>query len=119
MSITVWDKYLPVLRIVLKRSAVSPQTFALNASDFERAGLKRKSGYKFLIKLNNGRLDNVLNDMPLASSLAVALLNDKMVKEFVSETEVHISMNSKYELTITSIAQQEKQEATAAVEETN
>lgn len=100
MLTNVWVKYLPVLRIVLKRSLAAEQQFALNAPDFERAGHKRKSGYKFLIKIKNGRLNNVIVDMPVASSLASSLMEDKSIKELLLENEFHISMNTKYQLTI-------------------
>ena len=96
----VWAKYLPVIRIVLKRSLVAEQILSLNAPDFERAGLSRKSGYKFLLKFREGRIDNVIVDLPLASSLASTLLTDKVVKDLFSEHEFHISLNPKFELTI-------------------
>ncbi len=72
MYTNVLSKYLPVIRIVLKKSLTADQTLALNAQDFMRAGLQRKSGYKFLLKFKNGRLDNVIIDLPLASNLASA-----------------------------------------------
>lgn len=112
MSTSIWEKYLPILRILFKRSLTADQTFALNAPDFERSGFKRKSGYKFLIILKNGRLDNVLIDMPLASSFASVLLNDPTIKNLVSEHELHISMNAKYELTIKHIQQHEQEPVT-------
>jgi hypothetical protein len=105
MVTNVWVKYLPVLRIVLKRALAAEQHLALNAPDFERAGYKRKSGYKFLIKLKEGRLQNFLVDMPVGSTLASTLLEDKIIKELVMENEFHISMNTKYQLTIKHIPQ--------------
>jgi hypothetical protein len=119
MSTTIWDKYLPILRIVIKRSLLAEQKFAFNAPDFERAGFKRKSGYRFMIVLRHGRLDNVLTDMPLASSFASALLGDPVIKEFVSEREIHLSMNSKFELTVKHPAQEEKPEVLAVAEGIN
>ena len=86
MYTNVWAKYLPVIRIVLKRSLVAEQILSLNAPDFERAGLSRKSGYKFLLKFREGRIDNVIVDLPLASSLASTLLHDKVVKDLFSNT---------------------------------
>lgn len=109
MFTNVWAKYLPVLRIVLKRSLTAEQQFSLNAPDFERAGHKRKAGYKFLIKLKDGRLNNAIVDMPLASSLASTLLEDKAVREMAENNEFHISMNAKYQLTIKHIPQFHKQ----------
>lgn len=110
MFTNVWVKYLPILRIVLKRSLTAEQQFALNAPDFERAGYKRKSGYKFMMKLKDGRLGNVIVDMPIASSLASTLLEDAVIKELAIAHEFHISMNTKYELTIKHIPEYKPQE---------
>lgn len=107
MTTAVWQKYLPVIRIVLKKSLVAEQQLALNAPDFERAGYRRKQGYKFLVELKDGRLSNVLVDSPIASSLATTLLHDKAVNEFTTGKEFHISMNTKYQLTIRHIPQDE------------
>lgn len=103
----VWLKYLPILRILLKKALTEEQQFSLNVPDFERAGFKRKSGYKFFIRLKHGRLDNVLTDAPLASSLSSTLLEDEAIRELVQTHELHISMNAKYQLTIKHVPQPE------------
>lgn len=113
MHTNVWTKYLPVLRIVLKRALTAEQQFVLNAPDFNRAGYNRKAGYKFLIRIKEGRLSNVLVDMPVASTLATTLLSDEVVSNLLSENEFHISLNPKYELTIKHIPQHKVQEAAA------
>lgn len=107
IATNVWIKYLPILRIVLKKSLAADQQLALNAPDFEKAGYRRKSGYKFLVELKDGRLNNVLTDAPVASSLASTLLDDAVVKELTKVNEFHISMNAKYQLTIKRIPQYE------------
>ena len=96
----VWIKYLPVLRIIIKRALTEEQKFALNSPDFLKAGYNRKSGYKFLLKLKHGRLNNVITDMPVATSLVTALLSDEIIKEVLLREEFHIAMSTKYELTI-------------------
>jgi len=105
MYTNVWSKYLPIIRIVMKRSIVAEQILALNAPDFERAGMKRKSGYKFSFGLKEGKLKNVIIDLPLASDLASVLLEDKAVSELIRTNEFHISLNPRYELTIRHIPQ--------------
>ena len=100
MYTNIWSKYLPIIRIVMKRSLVAEQVLALNAPDFERAGMKRKSGYKFSFGLKNGRLKNVIIDLPLASSLAAVLLEDKVINELVQTNEFYVSLSAKYELTV-------------------
>lgn len=108
MYTNVWSKYLPIIRIVMKRSLVAEQVLSLNAPDFERAGMKRKSGYKFSFGLKNGKLKNVIIDLPLASSLAAVLLEDNAINELVQTKEFHISLSPKYELTIRNIPQPEE-----------
>lgn len=107
MLTNVWIKYLPVLRIVLKRSLAADQQLALNKPDFERAGHKRKTSEKFKIELKDGRLSNVLVNAPVASSLATTLLDDEQVKKLTEGNEFHISMDTKFQLTIKHIQHHE------------
>src|SRR5689334_8365643 len=100
MYTNVWSKYLPIIRIVLKKSLSSDQVLDLNIPDFERAGMTRKTGYKFLIKFKQGKVDNIIIAYPLASSLATVLLQDPVVKELFMQHEFHISMNPKFQLSM-------------------
>src|SRR5215208_8302951 len=100
MYTSVWAKYLPIIRIVLKRSLVAEQILGLNVRDFEKAGKTRKPGNKFLIRFKDGKLGNVIVDSPLASGLANTLLEDKIIKDLIATNEFHISLNAKFELTI-------------------
>ena len=100
MYTNVWNKYLPVIRILIKKSLTSDQLLDLNISDFERAGLGRKSGYKFNVAFNKGKIDNVIIASPLASNLASLLLNDPVIKELFLQHQYTISMNTKFQLGI-------------------
>lgn len=114
---TVWAKYLPVIRIVLKKSLAAEQNLALNIPDFERAGMTRKSGYKFLIKLKKGKPSNVIVDSPLASGLTSTLTEDKALQDLISSNEFHISLNTKFELTIKHIPNRDQVEEKATAVE--
>ncbi|HEY1112789.1 MAG TPA: hypothetical protein VGE66_04490 [Chitinophagaceae bacterium] len=100
MNTQIWAKYLPIIKILMKRSAGGDQVLNLNLTDFERAGMARKSGYKFTIQFSNGRVDNVISAIPLAKDLATALLEDAAVKELLLQNDYHISLNPKYQLGI-------------------
>jgi hypothetical protein len=91
----------------MKRALVAEQILSLNAPDFERAGMKRKSGYKFSFNLKGGKLQNVIVELPLASSLVAVLLEDKVVSEFARTNEFYFALNPKYQLTIRHIRQPE------------
>jgi hypothetical protein len=100
MHTQIWNKYLPIIKILLKRSASGDQLLDLNLTDFERAGIARKSGYKFTIQFSNGRVDNVISSVPLAKDLATALLEDAAVKELLQQNDYQVSMNPKYQIGI-------------------
>ena len=104
MYTQVWTKYLPIIRILLKRSATSEQTLDMNRIDFERAGSGRKAGYKFTIEFRKGRVSNLISSSPLASNLAAVLLQDAVVKDLLQKTDYDISLNTRFQLHIKNIS---------------
>lgn len=99
MYTSIWNKYLPIIRILIKRSATADQTLELNLRDFERAGLIKKSGNKFEIFFSNGRADNILFS-DLAKCLASTLVQDATIKDLFLRNDYHIAMSTKYQLSI-------------------
>ena len=102
----IWSKYLPIIKILLKRAATADQTLSLNRIDFERAGSGRKAGYKFNIDFANGKVSNVISGSPLASDLAAVLLQDEMAKNLFRENEYQVSLNTKFQLSIKNLSLQ-------------
>lgn len=104
MYTQVWTKYLPIIRILLKRSATGEQTLDMNRIDFERAGSGRKAGYKFVIELRKGRVSNLISSSPLASNLAAVLLADPVVKDLFLKVDYDISLNTRFQLHIKNLS---------------
>lgn len=98
MYTSVWRKYLPIIKILLKRSATGDQVLDLNRVDFERAGSGRKAGYKFTIELNNGKVRNVISGSPLALNLATVLLEDDANADILRNNHYEIALNTKFQL---------------------
>ena len=98
MYTSIWRKYLPIIKILLKRSANETQTLDLNRVDFERAGSGRKAGYKFTIELNNGKVRNVISGSPLALNLATVLLEDDANADILRNNHYEITLNTKFQL---------------------
>src|ERR1700709_269965 len=96
----IWLKYLPIIKILMKRAATGDQTLDLNRIDFERAGTGRKSGYKFTIELTNGRVANVISNSPLAPDLATVILQDDTIKGILASNNFQVSLNTKFQLSI-------------------
>ena len=98
MYTSIWRKYMPIIKILLKRSANGDQTLDLNRVDFERAGSGRKAGYKFSIELNNGKVRNIISGSPLALNLASVILEDETNMDILRNNHYLISLNTKFQL---------------------
>ncbi|MET0243336.1 MAG: hypothetical protein ABW174_07705 [Flavitalea sp.] len=106
----IWLKYLPIIRILMKKSATADQTLTLNRIDFERAGTGRKAGYKFNIEFTNGRVANVISTSPLAVDLATVILGDNPSKALLAASNYEISLNTKFQVTIKNTSPKSEEE---------
>ena len=102
----IWLKYLPIIKILMKRAATGDQTLDLNSIDFERAGTGRKAGYKFTIELTNGRVANVISNSPLAPDLATVILQDDAIKTLLANNNFQVSLNIRFQLSIKNMSPQ-------------
>jgi hypothetical protein len=98
-----WVKYIPIIRILLKRSLKEEQKLEMNSIDFIRAAGGRKVKFDFFISLLNGRFENLELPTPLGRSLVDALHDDKVSSQFVKTNHLHFSMNKNFELVIRNI----------------
>ena len=114
MLTNIWNKYLPVIKILLKLSSnQGEQLLAINQSDFERAGLARKSGNKFSLLFKHGKVDNVVMPSPVAAELASGLLNNEDTKALLAEHDYRITLDTKYKLHIVQLEGEDDSKVTA------
>jgi hypothetical protein len=103
MFVQTWNKYLPVIRILLKRSLNGDQSLAMNQSDFQRAAGGKKVKYIFSISLLNTRIRGAESTTPLAADLVTALQQDSVTNKFLRENEADFSMNNSFQLSIKNV----------------
>jgi hypothetical protein len=97
----VWKKYLPVIVILLKRSANAEQTLSMNPSDFQRAAGGRKIKYSFSnLQLSNGRINNMVKHQPLAREFAEVMQEDEITRKFLQKKVLEFSMTNGFQLSI-------------------
>ena len=107
----IWKKYLPIIKILMKKSAAEDQVLDLNRVDFERAGTGRKAGYKFTIEFNDGKVGNVISGSTLAMHLAAVILEDDGAKQILQDNYYEVSLNTKFQLSIKNVTPAEVSEA--------
>ncbi len=95
-----WKRYLPVIRLHLKKSIAEDQSFKLNITDFESAGDRGKSGYTFSLVMNNGKVTNNISSSAVARDLYEALRSDETIKAMLLDKTIKISVGKSFLLTI-------------------
>ncbi|MBC7873831.1 MAG: hypothetical protein H7Y01_07545 [Ferruginibacter sp.] len=97
-----WKKYLPVIKILLKRSATADQSVSLNRTDFEKTTKLRKPACSFAVEIVRGRL-NAINQSVPAKDLLGIMHEDESVKTLLRQHHYAISLNSDFLLSIKDI----------------
>src|SRR3569832_104545 len=97
-----WKKYLPVIRILLKRSATAEQTITLNRTDFEKNSKLRKPNCSFSVEIAKGRIAGVNPPVP-ARDLLVILQEDEALKDLLRQHRFAISLTNDFSFTIKDI----------------
>lgn len=98
--LSTWQKYMPVIRLHLKRSLQEEQQFKLNITDFEAAGSRGKSGYTFNINMENGKVTNSISGSAVARDLYELLKADEAIKALLKDKNVKISVGKSFVLSI-------------------
>ena len=104
MFTQTWKIYLPVIVILLKRSAQEDQTLAMNLTDFERAAGGRKMKFSFNnLQIKNAKLSINNKYTNVAKELAALLQEDENSRKIIQDQHIEISLNNDFKLTIRNI----------------
>src|SRR4030095_4283760 len=98
MFFQTWNKYLPVIKILLKRSVKAEQMLDMNSTDFQRASGGKKVKFTFSIPLIKGRVPTGEIFPPVAKDLVSVLQQDSTAFRFLQQNEVEIAVNSDFQL---------------------
>jgi hypothetical protein len=107
MHTYTWKKYLPIIRILLKRSATGEQVFTVNRIDFEKAGHSRKNPCSFNMEFSQGKTSQLYITGP-AKELSDVLLEDETAKALLVNNKYQVTFTSNFELKIKNISNLEE-----------
>ncbi|MBB1286174.1 hypothetical protein HRH25_17450 [Flavisolibacter sp. BT320] len=103
MYTQTWKKYLPVIRILLKKAIIEDQKLQLNMSDFQKAAILRKSGHTFTIGIREGKSETI-GLLGIAKDLSAVLLSYTAAKELFMQNDYTIRFDAKCQLSFKKVA---------------
>ncbi|MET0637643.1 MAG: hypothetical protein ABWZ25_16560 [Chitinophagaceae bacterium] len=103
-----WRKYLPLIRLLLKKSAAGTQTVALNQTDFLKFSKSRKPALTFTIDIREGKY-SVLKLASIAAELLEILMEDPASRTLIRAGHYNLTLAKNYQLVITNLAVAENQ----------
>lgn len=96
----VWKKYLPVIRLLMKKATAGDQVLGLNRTDFEKDKVVRKTSARFTCTIVKGFLQYNAALSPMGRDLLVVLQEDPVTSSLLQQNEFVFSMSNRYELHI-------------------
>jgi hypothetical protein len=96
-----WKKYLPVIRLLLKRAATADQQMSLNRIDFEKGNKTRKPVVSFSFEIIEGKLQ-MLNLPVAGKDLLEILMQDDTARTLIRQNHYFISLDTNLHLTVKS-----------------
>ncbi len=101
MFIQVWTKYIPVIALLVKKSAKGEQELGMNHTDFERAAGGKRIKYSFSgVLLDNGRLSTIEKLSPFAREFAQLLTENESTRALLKGQRLEFSMTNDFRLLI-------------------
>ncbi len=96
----LWKKYIPLIRLLLKKADKEDQTFQLYKHEFDATGVSAKIAHTFNLEMQNGKVMNNVRGMAVVSDLIQLLRENKDVHEWIQDKHLMISMGKGFDLTI-------------------
>ena len=96
----VWSRYLPAIRILVKKAVVTDQVIDINRSDLELAGGIKKSGYRFLIDFIKDKPTLLFSNDDLAKSFIAVVSADEVIRKYFLDNDYTFTFGTKYQLLI-------------------
>jgi hypothetical protein len=100
--LTLWAKYLPVIRILLKRSINEEQQVALDKMELNSVDNRKNANYSFDLEILKGKVQNNIGGKGIGKDLIRVLSSDPVVSDFMNDKNITIRMGKNFQLTLKS-----------------
>lgn len=96
----MWKKYLPIIKILMKKAVLKPQRFKIQRTELKSLGDREKAGYSFRLEVIKGKVTNNISGTAVARDLRDVLFSDASVYEIFKQNDFLFRLDSDFVLLI-------------------
>ncbi|HEX9513167.1 MAG TPA: hypothetical protein VF939_21905 [Puia sp.] len=100
--LTLWMKYLPAIRILLKKSVNEDQQISLGKMELQTLDNRKNANFSFNLAITKGKVENTIGVAAIGKDLFNVLSNDSIIKSFMDDKNIMIQMTRASLLTLKS-----------------
>jgi hypothetical protein len=91
-SIALCTKYLPAIRILLKKAVNEAQKISFNKIELQSIDNRKNANFSFNMEILNGKIENSMGVPPMGKDLFAVLNSDMLTKNFMLDKKIMIQM---------------------------
>jgi len=100
--LSIWAKYLPAIRILLKKSVIEGQEISLGKLELQSVDNRKNANFSFSLEISKGKVENNIGTAPIGKDLFSVLSGDSIIKSFMDDKNISIQMTRASLLTLKS-----------------
>lgn len=98
--LALWTKYLPVIRILLKKAVTEEQQIPVGKMELQSIDNRKNANFSFNMEIINGKVENSIAVHAMGKDLFQVLNGDVAARSFILDKNVVIQMTKAALLTI-------------------
>jgi hypothetical protein len=91
-SVALWTKYLPVIRILLKKAVTEEQKITFSKIELQSVDNRKNVNFSFNLDISNGKVENGIGVPAMGKDLFAVLNGDQLVRNFMIDKKINIQM---------------------------
>ena len=92
-SVALWTKYLPAMRILLKKAMTEEQQLTFSKIELQAVDNRKNANFSFDLAISNGKLESTLGISSMGKDLFNVLYGDLAIRSFMLDKKIMIQMN--------------------------
>ena len=92
--VALWTKYLPAIRILLKKAITEEQRIAVGKLELQSIDTRKNVNFAFNMEVNHGKVENSIAVHSLGKDLFSVLSGDSAVRTFMREKTIVFEMTN-------------------------